>query len=127
MEVPDLAVVTKADLGGAARRAAADLRIALNVAESESLPVHLCSAQTLEGVVELFDTLLRVIKRSPGGARADQAAHWIKAAVLADFGTQGWLALGERPDNTSRNQPFSEFERMRNMLTTALSKLDFRP
>lgn len=127
MEVPDLAVVTKSDLGGAARRAAADLRTALSVVDGESLPVQLCSAQTLEGVIELFDTLLSVLDRSPNGARPDQAAHWVKAAVLADFGTQGWLALGERPDNTSRNQPFAEFERIRNILTIALSKLDFRP
>lgn len=127
MEVPDLAVVTKSDLGGVARRAAADLRTALSVVEGESLPVQLCSAQSLDGVGELFDSLISVLSSRPHGLRSAQAAHWIKAAVLADFGTQGWLAFGERLDNTSRNRPFSEFERIRNVLTIALSKLDFPP
>ena len=125
MEVPDLAVVTKSDLGGAARRAAADLRTALSVVEGESLPVQLCSAHNGEGVAALFDTLLSVFSDTPTGIRPDQAGHWLKAAVLADFGTQGWLALGEHPKNSSRNRPFSEFERIRNVLTIALSGLDF--
>ena len=126
MEVPDLAVVTKSDLGGTARRAAADLRTALSVVEGESLPVQLCSAQTGEGVEALFDSLLGVLEGAPSGVRPHQAEHWIKAAVLADFGTQGWLALGERASNASRNKPFSDFERIQNILMRALSKLDFQ-
>ncbi len=125
MEVPDLAVVTKADLGGAARQAAADLRMALSASDGESLPVQLCSAQSGDGVTALFDTLLSVLAASPSGVRGDQARHWIKAAILADFGTQGWLALGKTADSTALDQPFSAFERKRNALTNALSKLDF--
>lgn len=126
MEVPDLAVVTKADLGIPARRAAADLRSAMSVTEGESLPVQLCSAQTGEGVAELFSTLLGVLGRAKSGPRPQQAEHWIKAAVLADFGNQGWLTLREQAKNTPFDKPFAEFEHMQNVLNAALSKLDFR-
>ena len=126
MEVPDFAVVTKADLGDVAQQAAADLRMALSIAEGESLPVQLCSAQSGEGITTLFDTLLGVLKAVPTGARTEQAQHWVKAAVLADFGTQGWLTVGEQAGNTPYDQPFSAFEHMRNLLTNALSRLDFR-
>jgi len=126
MEVPDLAVVTKADLGIAARTAATDLRMALSVGDGESLPVHLCSAQTGEGVETVFDAIVNALEHSSGVRRPDQARHWLKAAILADFGTEGWAALGTDAAEAAVDQPFAAFERYRNMLTSALSGLDFR-
>ena len=80
MEIPDVAVVTKADLGGPARRAAADLRTALSVAEGDSLPVHLCSSQNGEGVSDVFDAIVSVLEPAPRGKRPEQAQHWLISA-----------------------------------------------
>ena len=127
MEVPDLAVVTKADLGGAARRAAADLRSALRVNEGESLPVHLCSAQSGEGVDGVFDAILAALESAPREKRADQARHWLSAALTADFGTQGFKALGGSLGAEAVQTPFAAFEHYRNIIARALSDLDFAP
>jgi LAO/AO transport system kinase len=127
MEIPDVAVVTKADLGGPARRAAADLRTALSVAEGDSLPVHLCSSQNGEGVSDVFDAIVSVLEPAPRGKRPEQAQHWLKAALLADFGTEGVRALG-RPENAAElEDPFAYHERCRNLLCSALANLDFIP
>ena len=125
MEVPDLAVVTKSDLGVAARRAAADLRVALSVTEGESLPVHLCSAQTGEGIDAVFDAILSTLEVAPRERRTNQAQHWLNAAIMADFGTYGLDALKPSGLLKSAETPFDSFEHCRNILSRALSELDF--
>ncbi|MCL4145875.1 UNVERIFIED_CONTAM: hypothetical protein GTU68_029506 [Idotea baltica] len=125
MEVPDLAVVTKADLGASARRAAADLRIALGVAEGASLPVHLCSAQSGEGVDEVFDAILSSLADAPSGPRQNQASHWLRAALLADFGTEGLRRVPPAILKGASEDPFTQYERCRNILADALAGLDF--
>lgn len=125
MEVPDIAVVTKADLGSAARRAAADLRVALSVNSGESLPIHLCSAQSGEGIGPVFDAILSTLESAAREKRADQARHWLNAALTADFGTQGFKALGGSIPPAQAVTPFATFEHYRNILVRALSDLDF--
>jgi len=125
MEVPDLAVVTKADIGAAARRAAADLRSALSINEGESMPIHVCSAQSGEGIVPVFDAILSTLERTAPEYRSDQAQHWLNAALTADFGTQGLNAVGGLARLADARTPFAAFERCRNKLDDALSKLDF--
>ena len=125
MEVPDLAVVTKADLGLPARRAAADLRTALSVGDGDSLPIHLCSAQGGEGIEAVFDTILNILDPVSPEPRISQAQHWLKSALLADFGTEGVRALGNVADSSRTNAPFKFFEKQRNKLREALSRLDF--
>lgn len=126
MEVPDLAVVTKADLGLAARRAAADLRTALSVGEGESLPVHLCSSQSGEGIAAVFNAILDSLRAVLPGHRSSQARHWLKSALLADFGTEGVGALGQAALISGDERPFAVYEQYRNILRGALSELDFR-
>ncbi len=125
MEVPDLAVVTKADLGIAARRAAADLRTALSVTESESLPIHVCSAQSGEGVGLVFDAILSSLATAPREKRSDHGLHWLKAAITSDFGTFGWSAVSELALRKGAETPFTSYERCQNALMRSLSDLDF--
>lgn len=126
MEVPDLAVVTKADLGLPAQRAAADLRSALSVTEGGALPVMLVSAQSGDGVSEVFDAMMQTLSSHSRENRVNQAQFWLKAALLADFGTQGVAAIGDDLLRAERETPFACFEFYRNKLLQALSNLDFR-
>lgn len=94
MEVPDMILVTKSDMGGAARRAAADLRSALSVTGEAATAIHLVSSRTGEGMAETLATLLSF--HPPGApirpridARMRQAGRWHEDAVLAAFGTFG--------------------------------------
>ena len=95
MEVPDMIVVTKSDIGGAARRAAADLRSAMSVTgDGTRTAIHLVSSQTGEGVAESLATLLsfRVPEIGLPQRKADrmaQAIRWHEDAMVAKFGTFG--------------------------------------
>lgn len=127
MEVPDLAVVTKADLGEAARRAAADLRSALSVAQGGFVPIHLCSSQTGNGTDKLFDAMLDTLDKKCMSAarRFEQASEWMLAALEADYGTEGVNALGELNRLNHYDSPFSSYEGLRKALSDALAKVDF--
>ncbi|HEY6888705.1 MAG TPA: GTP-binding protein, partial [Solirubrobacter sp.] len=58
MEVPDVLVVTKADLGAIARRAEHDLRAALGALGAQAVPVLAVSAlRPTSGIAELADAL----------------------------------------------------------------------
>ena len=58
MEVPDVLVVTKADLGAAARRAEEDLRVALRALGARTTPVlSVSSIAPVSGIDELADAL----------------------------------------------------------------------
>jgi LAO/AO transport system kinase len=107
VEVPHIAVVTKADVGQAARRARGDLRGALSLAEADAdadgwtLPILLVSAETGDGVAELVDAIdghaaaLHVggCWRARRDARADQ---WLAEAVRDRFGRDGLARAGAR-------------------------------
>lgn len=100
MEIPDLAVVTKADIGVAARRAAADLKAALALAaRSGAAPQVLsCSASTGEGLDALVEamTLFGEGLRGPRlvAKRRVQAQAWVAQSLKARFGREGYAALG---------------------------------
>jgi len=96
MEVPDVILVTKSDIGGAARRAAADLRSALSVTQGGNMPtaIHLVSSKTGEGMTEALVSLLSFHPQDRAihtrtDARMGQAMRWHEDAVMADFGTFG--------------------------------------
>ena len=127
MEIPDLAIVTKADIGPAASRAAADLRAALHVADADSLPVHLCSAQTGEGITPLFDAVKTILYResSQHAARIDQAFAWMRAAIATDFGTQGLRAVEAVTSRKPCKTPFTEHQRLIVALQNSLQNLIF--
>ena len=113
LEIPDLAVVTKADLGSPAVRAAADLRaaLALAVRRGEPPPVLALSASSGEGL----DALLECLEKSAsllsgpslGAKRMLQADAWLAASLKTRFGREGYAALGEAAQPKSGETPFA--------------------
>ncbi len=102
MEVPDMILVTKSDIGAAARRAAADLRSALSVTlgKVSQHDILLVSSQTGEGLDESLDSLLKFRPSTlhvPERLRHRQACaiRWHEDAIVTYFGTFG-LALTHR-------------------------------
>ncbi len=110
-EIPHIVVVTKADMGAAARRARADVKGALGLTETGidwQIPVLLVSAALRDGVpavVEAINSHAEYL--TPAGlaaARHGQAANWLIDAVRERFGREGvrragdlTLARGESP------------------------------
>jgi LAO/AO transport system kinase len=98
MEVPDVLVVTKADLGRVATRALADLRAALrSLGASDTAVVAVSSIAPPSGIEELVDAL------DAHRSGLDLAARRLRARrmhALADFvaehGERGLRALGGR-------------------------------
>ncbi len=103
VEIPHLAVVTKADMGAPARRALADLKGALGLAEAEAgwtVAALAVSAETREGIPGLLAALdghyawLRDTGRLEARRRA-QACGWLAEALRERFGTAGLKAAGD--------------------------------
>jgi LAO/AO transport system kinase len=98
MEVPDVLVVTKSDLGAVATRARRDLHAALRSLGERDVPVvAVCSVPPVEGIDELAAAL------DEHRGRLDLAATRLRArrlGALADFaaehGERGVRALGGR-------------------------------
>ncbi|MDR3375379.1 MAG: ATP/GTP-binding protein [Ancalomicrobiaceae bacterium] len=95
MELPDLVAVTKADMGDAARRAAADVEGALTLAARDEAPqaaVVLVSAASGEGVDTLFDAI-EALGGEIGGAvarRRQAQPHGLVAdRIRRRFGSVG--------------------------------------
>lgn len=103
MEVPDVVLVTKADMGVPARRAASDVRGALSLAAGGAAGgrVGLVSAQTGEGVAAAVD-LVRACRAGtgvPAGRRQRQLLAWAANMLVESFGHVGFAALSPvRPD-----------------------------
>ena len=98
MEVPDVLVVTKADLGVMATRAVRDLRAALrSLGDSATEVIAVSSVHPVQGIDELIAAL------DAHRSRADMAAVRVRArrlGALADFvaehGARGLRELGGR-------------------------------
>jgi LAO/AO transport system kinase len=99
MEVPDIAVVTKADSGAAARRAVSELEGALSLASGEAVPCMLVSAVSGEGLDALNDTINRRKDVLNGGGlekrRQMQGEDWLASAIRQRFGQAGVDAAGD--------------------------------
>lgn len=112
VEIPDIAVVTKSDMGATAARAVADLRGALSLASgaAHAIPVLSCSAANGEGL----DDLLREIesrRRDADGARrrTEKASAWARRTLTTLFGTEGFARLRPSLDPIRlSNAPFAE-------------------
>lgn len=93
MEIPDIAVVTKADNGAVARRALSELEGALSLASGAKIPCFLVSAATGEGFDVLLDCLNRRSELLSGDAfenrRHRQAEDWLISAVRQRYGDAG--------------------------------------
>lgn len=105
VEIPHIVVVTKSDLGAPARRAEADMRAALDLAQSGAggegwrVPVLSVSAQTGDGVAALIAAVdAHAAFLGEGGrqerTRRAQAEDWLAEAVRERFGRDGLARAG---------------------------------
>ena len=111
MEVPDLVVVTKADMGILAERAVADLKGALSLAGSAEAPVLSCSARDGDGVAEVLQEIctiaaLKMPKFSE--TRSNQAIHWAEDQIRVRFGRVGLDLVHSRHVDKFLPNPFSK-------------------
>jgi LAO/AO transport system kinase len=112
VEIPHIVVVTKADVGAAARQARTDVKGALSLAAEAAgwhVPVLTVSAVAQTGIGELVDAIdAHGAYLGVGGRlaaiRAGQAAQWLADAVRDRYGRDGLrragnlsLATGESP------------------------------
>jgi len=97
MEVPDLVLVTKGDMGEVARRAASDIKGALSLtAEREAgVGVVVVSSQTGQGVSEAIEAMRALPDQASPDARALAAQNWAREQVQRRYGRFG-LDLLER-------------------------------
>jgi LAO/AO transport system kinase len=121
-EIPDLVVVTKADLGPVALRTKSDVEAALQLspgqADSWSIPVLLVSVLDGRGVVELVDALAR--HRAFLGAegqleqkRQAQVEAWLNDALRDEFGRHGLARAARLLENRETAPGRSPFRRLR--------------
>jgi GTPase len=98
MEVPDVLVVTKADLGDAARRAVADLDQALAALGSSDVPVvAVSSVAPTSGIDELVAALDAHRERIDVGARRLRARRLSALReFIAEHGESALRTLGGR-------------------------------
>ncbi len=116
-EIPDLAVVTKADMGAAATRALADLKGALSLShrdegtwQPECMSV---SATTGDGNLrQLFAAFARhetwlLNENRLAAGREKKAQAWVRGEIQAEFGRRGLSAVGQGPFQSWNNKPFA--------------------
>jgi len=125
VEIPDLAVVTKADLGAVAERSARELEAALALAappDRPRPPVVLVSASRGQGLDALLDALETRIRAGAGEAaarRSAQARRWLEEELRAEAGRRVVARLADRLD-AAAPAPFEG-------LATLLTELDPPP
>lgn len=126
MEVPDIVLVTKADMREAARRALADVEGALSLApaqESWRVPVLAVSSEDRAGFEALDGALAGHWDHLRRGGelarrRHAQAADWVRDRIRHAFGTRGLAAVQGRVRLGEGASPFSlERDLMRALAT----------
>jgi LAO/AO transport system kinase len=134
-EIPDLAVVTKADMGGLARRTEDDLRAALAQQPPRTagwaVPVVLVSAQDGQGIPSLIETIDAHRALLADGRleaqRRSQAASWLQAFVLEEFGRAGLARADRLTRDAGAPAEASPFRRMRELDRTLRERAPVRP
>jgi LAO/AO transport system kinase len=99
IEIPDIFVVNKADLGDLATRTKADIDAALDLSDDRSRPpVIATSAARGTGVQDLAEAVDRHRQTLDGeilsGRRVAQTEDWMRDAVRARFGADGLARAG---------------------------------
>ncbi|MDI4666273.1 methylmalonyl Co-A mutase-associated GTPase MeaB [Xanthobacter autotrophicus] len=125
MELPDIIVVTKADMAEVARRAASEVAGALSLSGSGAagwtVPVIRLSAATGEGL-DAFDAAVASHRRfldedgRRAAHRAAQEEKWVEEAIRVRFGTHG-LARARRLTPSART-PFAREAELAARLTS---------
>ncbi|MBO6550006.1 MAG: methylmalonyl Co-A mutase-associated GTPase MeaB [Rhizobiales bacterium] len=127
MEIPDIAVVTKADMGSQARRAEADLKGALsitnyepNAQETVVLSVSAAREEGLSGLIDAIDGHYQTMidRNSLESGRQSQAIKWLKDRILTEYGTKG-LSLVQTSLSDGIERPFKKQHFVLNGLTIA--------
>lgn len=117
-EIPDIAVITKADLGAVADKAARDLQSALKVVAAKddawTVRVHKVAAPTGAGMHDLLRTIdaHRAYLQSSGRLRLQRAAQgeaWLEDMIREEFGRRGLRAWQATARPASGTSPFSRF------------------
>ena len=115
MEIPDLAVVTKADMGAPAQRALADLKGTLGLAGGgRDIACLMISASTgagLDALLEALDKRFAAITGAPLAARRRaQAEGWLHSSLLQQFGEEGVAAAGRTLTLPAGAAPFGRHQ-----------------
>lgn len=125
MELPDIVVVTKADSGAPARRAASEVEGALGLfarTDSWTPPVLLVSAARGDGLDGLHEALARHRSHLAGerlaARRRAQEAAWVEQALRAAFGLEGLRAL---PPSRRSGAPFTRIDAASRILRDRLA------
>jgi LAO/AO transport system kinase len=100
MEIPDIAVVTKADMGPPARRALADLKGALGLASGGDVACFMLSVTKGEGLDELTAAVDERFARLAGAALAK------RSSLLQRFGEEGAAAAAQALNLAEGAAPF---------------------
>lgn len=126
MEIPAIAVVTKADMGAAAERTAAELNAALSLVASAdwTIPVLSVSTASGAGVGELAETIDRHRQHLMAGEnhvaqRAGQARTWISGTVVSAAGQQGLDLVGSEIE-AGAGTPFRAQQELLNRIEVRL-------
>lgn len=124
MEIPDIAVVTKADMGAPARQAFADLKGALGLAAGAAADCLLLSSTREEGVDELNMAIERRFAALPADMlkrrRHEQAQGWVRSAVLQAFGETGVRVAGQSLSIPPDAAPFAHAAALMGRLQVSL-------
>ena len=123
MEVPDLVLVTKSDLGAPARRAAAEARGALSLAAGTAPAIVMLSARTGDGIPAALDAIDELATARLRGEllaerRRAEAQAWAESRLVDSSGRAGFdllapsLELAEAPFTSVANA----FEHARRLL-----------
>ncbi len=128
MELPDIIVVTKADMADVARRAASEVAGAISLSGGGDggqtgwkVPVIRLSANTGEGL-DAFDEAVQShrthveVNDTRAGRRAEQEDKWVEEAVKVRFGTHGLARMRHMP--TPPGGPFTREAELAARLTS---------
>ena len=128
-EIPDIAVVTKADMGAAATRALADLNGALSLSlrepgmwEPECLSISAANRESLRLLFAAFgrhEAWLRGERRL-AAAREAKTLAWLETELAADFGRNGLGIVKQGLLSLSFHKPFTSLLRALGRLTTVV-------
>lgn len=129
-EIPDIAVVTKADMGAAATRALADLKGALSLShrdpgmwEPECLSIStLAGKESLRQLFAAFcrhEAWLQEGGRLAAGREA-KARAWMESEVSAEFGRRGLELTKQGLLAVSSNKPFTSLRHTLGRLTAVV-------
>ncbi len=136
-EIPDIAIVTKADLGPIAVQTKRDLRSALTTTGKATghhadsawqVPVLSIAASRSDGLTSLLDALDRHRRYLEAGPLADrrraQAEAWLIASLKEAFGREGLKMIDELQEHghpESDPSPFRRLEARHRALTARFS------